>query len=184
MTRTIPAAQPTTVSRSTTLRRLGLDLTQDGRVDVDDVKALTREQAVDIFLIHYYRGPGIAGLPESLQASVFDMYINAGANAVRILQTLVREMGFDIAIDGEIGPQSLRATHEAYEAAPNHLVDAYGIARRNYYYRLGDCRPASRKYARARNGGKGGWIKRAEAFISERFHMSEAEHRARVAEWA
>ena len=93
-------------------------------------------------------------------------------------------MGFDIAIDGEIGPQTLRATHEAYEAAPNHLVDAYGIARRNYYYRLGDRRPASRKYARARDGGKGGWIKRAEAFISERFHMSEAEHRARVAEWA
>ncbi len=167
-----------------TLRRLGLDLTQDGRVDVDDVKALTREQAVDIFLTHYYRGPGIAGLPESLQASVFDMYVNAGANAVRILQTLVTEMGFDIAIDGEIGPQTLRATHEAYEAAPNHLVDAYGIARRNYYYRLGDRRPASRKYARARDGGKGGWIKRAEAFISERFHMSEAEHRARVAEWA
>lgn len=167
-----------------TLRRLGLDLTQDGRVDVDDVKALTRKQAVDIFLTHYYRGPGIAGLPESLQASVFDMYVNAGANAVRILQTLVTEMGFDIAIDGEIGPQTLRATHEAYEAAPNHLVDAYGIARRNYYYRLGDRRPASRKYARARDGGKGGWIKRAEAFISERFHMSEAEHRARVAEWA
>ncbi len=167
-----------------TLRRLGLDLTQDGRVDVDDVKALTREQTVDIFMTHYYRGPGIAGLPESLQASVFDMYVNAGANAVRILQTLVTEMGFDIAIDGEIGPQTLRATHEAYEAAPNHLVDAYGIARRNYYYRLGDRRPASRKYARARDGGKGGWIKRAEAFISERFHMSEAEHRARVSEWA
>ena len=167
-----------------TLRRLGLDLTKDGTVDVDDVKALSKDQAVEIFLTHYYQGPGITGLPEDLQASVFDMYVNAGTNAVRILQTLVTEMGFDTAVDGEIGPQTLRATHEAYEAAPNHLIDAYGIARRNYYYRLADRRPASRKYARTSDGGKGGWIKRAEAFISERFHMTEAEHRARVAEWA
>ena len=54
---------------------------------------------------------------------------------------------------------------------PDHLVDAYGIARRNYYYRIGDQRPASRKYARARDGSKGGWITRAEEFISRRFHL-------------
>ena len=166
-----------------TMRRLGLDLTGDGLVDAEDVKAISQDQAVDIFLTHYFRGPGIAGLPEALQPSVFDMYVNAGANAVRILQALVAEMGFDIAVDGEIGPQTLSATHQAQSAAPDHLVDAYGIARRNYYYRLADRRPASRKYARSRDGGKGGWIKRAEEFISERFHMTMAEHHARVAAW-
>ncbi len=166
-----------------TLRRLGLDLTGDGRIDSADVRALTQDQAVEIFLTHYYRGPGIAGLPDPLQPSVFDMYVNAGANAVRILQALIAEMGFDIAVDGEIGPQTLRAAHQAYAAAPDHLVDAYGIARRNYYYRLADRRPASRKFARARDGGKGGWIKRAEEFIAAKFHLTEAEHRARVAAW-
>ena len=49
---------------------------------------------------------------------------------------------------------------------------------------LADARPASRKYARRRDGGKGGWITRAETFISSRFQLTEAQHRARVAAWA
>ena len=63
------------------------------------------------------------------------------------------------------------------------LRDAYGVARRNYYLRLADRRVASRKYARNRAGGKGGWIRRAEAFLSPQFHLSEQAFRARVASW-
>lgn len=37
-----------------TMRRLGLDLTGDGQVDVSDVRHLTRRQAVDIFIRHYF----------------------------------------------------------------------------------------------------------------------------------
>ena len=43
--------------------------------------------------------------------------------------------------------------------------------------------PASRKYAQSRAGGKGGWILRAEAFLSPRFHLTEAGFRERVAAW-
>ncbi len=166
-----------------TMRALGLDLDGDGDVDGSDVRRLTRAQAVDIFLEHYFLRPRIGMLPEVLQPSVFDMQVNAGANAVTILQRLLRDMGFGIAVDGRIGPETARAAHAALEAAPDHLVDAYGIARRNYYYALADRRPASRKFARRRDGGKGGWIARAEEFIAPRYHLSEAEHRARVASW-
>jgi len=166
-----------------TLRRLGIDVNRDTRIDVADVKALTRKQAVEIYLRHYYEGPGIAALPEALQASVFDMYVNAGGNAVKILQRLLSDMGFPCDPDGAVGPQTIRAAQMAWEAAPTHLVDAYGIARRNYYYLLADKRPASRKYARAKDGGKGGWIKRAEEFISPRYRLTEAQHKARVAAW-
>jgi len=166
-----------------TLRRLGMDLNRDRRIDVKDVRALTRAQAVEIFIEHYYTRPGIAALPEAIQASVFDMQVNAGPNAVRILQRLLTDMGFACEPDGVIGPQTIRAAQLAYEAAPGHLADAYGIARRNYYYALADRRPASRKFARRRDGGKGGWITRAEEFISPRFHLTEAQHRARVAAW-
>ncbi|MFQ6548944.1 holin-associated N-acetylmuramidase [Aestuariibius sp. 2305UL40-4] len=166
-----------------TMRRLGLDLDRDGDVDVADVRRLSRKKAVDIFVEHYYVRPRIKELPEALQASVFDMYVNAGANAVKILQRLFKDMRIEVAVDGVIGPQTLSAARQAIAAAPDHLVDAYGIARRNYYYRLADGRPASRKYARRRDGGKGGWIKRAEEFISPRYHLTEAEHRARVSAW-
>lgn len=166
-----------------TLRRLGLDLTRDGRIDTADVRRLTRGQAVEIFLDHYFRRPGLGALPEVLQPSVFDMYVNAGANAVKILQRLLTQMGFPCTDDGVIGPQTIRAAQSAFDAAPAHLADAYGIARRNYYYGLADARPASRKYARRRDGGKGGWITRAEEFIAPRYHLTDTQHRARVAAW-
>ena len=166
-----------------TMRWLGLDLTGDGAVDETDVRALTRPQAVDIFIRHYFERPRIVQLPEVLHASVFDMYVNAGANAVRILQRLLVDMGHAIGVDGGIGPQTTQASLLAYANAPDHLADAYGIARRNYYYALADARPASRKFARRRDGGKGGWIKRAEEFISPRLHLSRAEHNKRVSAW-
>jgi len=163
-----------------TLRRLR----PGERIDVEDVRALTRTDAVNIYLEHYFQRPRIGELPQPLWATVFDMYVNAGANAVRILQRLLNEMGQDVAVDGAIGPQTIAATHRAYGIAPNHMVDAYGIARRDYYYRLADQRPTSRKFARRRDGGKGGWISRAEEFISPRYHLTEAQHRARTGAWA
>ena len=166
-----------------TLRRLGLDLTGDGQVTEADVRRLTRAEAVTIFVDHYFRKPGIAHLPECLQASVFDMYVNAGANAVRLLQRLLARMGFPCTEDGVIGPATCEAARQAAEAAPNHLADAYAIARRNYYYRLGDARPASRRFARRRDGGKGGWITRAEEFMAERYRLTDPDHNARVASW-
>lgn len=167
-----------------TMRSLGLDLTGDGKVDAADVRALTRGQAEQIFVEHYFRKPRLAELPDPVQASVFDMYVNAGANAVKILQKLVSRMGFPATADGVIGPRTIAAVADAAEAAPAHIADAYGIARRNYYYALADQRPASRKYARTRAGGKGGWITRAETFVSPRYHLTEAEHRERTARWA
>jgi lysozyme family protein len=166
-----------------TMQRLGLDLTGDGRVSEADVRALTAAQAEDIFIKHYFEAANLAALPAPLHATVFDMYVNAGGGAIRILQKLLNEMGQDVAVDGVLGPQTVRAAEAADAAAPDHLADAYGIARRNYYYALADARPASRKYARRSDGGKGGWIRRAEEFISPRFHLSDAQHRARVASW-
>lgn len=166
-----------------TLRRLGLDLTGDGAVGGEDVRALSRAQAVEIFITHYYTRPRIGEMPGALQPPLFDMYVNAGANAVKILQRLLREMGFAVAVDGVIGPQTIAAAAEAAQPDPVALRDAYGVARRNYYFRLADQRPASRKYARTFAGGKGGWIKRAEAFLSPRYHLSAAAFSERVAAW-
>lgn len=167
-----------------TMRRLGMDLDRDGDVDAHDVAKLTREQAVGIFIRHYFENPRINLLPEPLQASVFDMYVNAGGNAVKILQRLLAEFGETVAVDGRLGPESAAAAERAFEEAGHYLVDAYGIARRNYYFSIADRRAASRKYARTRAGGKGGWIRRAEEFISPQFHMSDAEFQRRVSTWA
>ena len=166
-----------------TMRRLGLDLDRDGDVDVQDVRHLSRRQARDIFVTHYFERPLIAQLPEVLHASVFDMYVNAGANAIKILQRLLSDMGHACHADGALGPKTVAAAHAAHDAAPSYIADAYGIARRNYYFRIADRRAASRKFARTRAGGKGGWITRAEEFIAPRFHLSPAQFQQRVSEW-
>jgi lysozyme family protein len=115
--------------------------------------------------------PNIPLLPEALQATVFDMQVNAGGNAIKILQRL-------------LGPYTATAVKRIYDQAGAYLVDAYGIARRDYYFRIGDRRTASRKYARTRRGGKGGWIKRAEEFMQPKYHMTDAEFKLRISRWA
>lgn len=167
-----------------TMRSLGLDLDGNGRVDAGDVRRLDPAQAARIYVEHYFRRPRLDRLPASVQPSVFDMQVNAGANAVKILQRLLSRMGFACADDGIVGPRTQAAAHAAVAAAPAHLADAYGIARRNYYYALADARPVSRKFARRKDGGKGGWITRAEEFIAPRYHLTDAEHRERTAGWA
>jgi len=166
-----------------TMRRLGLDLNGDGRVTAADVRILPQSKALEIFVDHYFHKPRVSELPQAIQPSVFDMYVNAGSNAVKILQRLFNKMGYDLKADGVIGPQTAAVAAEAYEAAPQHLNDAYGIERRNYYYAIGDRRAASRKYARRRDGGKGGWITRAEEFMRPQYRLTEAQHRERTASW-
>lgn len=166
-----------------TLRGLGIDRDGNGRVDLADLRALSRADAAAIFIEHYFRKPRLAELPGQVQASVFDMQVNAGTNAVRVLQRLLTRMGFAVSDDGVVGPKTIAAARQAEQVARDYLADAYGIARRNYYYALADARPASRKYARSQSGGKGGWIIRAEEFISARYHLTLAQHRERVATW-
>ncbi|CAN5783370.1 holin-associated N-acetylmuramidase [soil metagenome] len=167
-----------------TMRRLGLDLNGDGKVDERDVRLVTPAKAVEIYVEHYYTAPKIDLLPEALQASVFDMQVNGGTHAVRLLQRLLGRFGLRLKEDGVIGPLTAAAARDAMEQAPDHLVDAYGIERRNYYYRLADQRPTLRKFARRRDGGKGGWIVRSEEFMAQRFHFTRLQHDERIRAWA
>ncbi len=165
-----------------TLQSLHLDLTRDGRVTTADVHALSRTEAADIFIGHYFDRVGIALLPADLHPPVFDMYVNAGSNAVKVLQRLLHRLGFACTDDGSIGPQTVRAA-KAAQGQGIALANAYGVARRDYYYALADARPSSRKYATRRDGGKGGWIVRAEAFLPQALWLTDAQHKTRVAEW-
>ena len=96
-----------------------------------------------------------------LHAPVFDMNVNAGSHAVKVLQRTLILFDVDITVDGVIGAITIAATQTAARRAPDHLVDAYGIERVNYYLSLADARPSLRKFARTRRGAKGGWVKRA-----------------------
>ncbi len=95
------------------LRNAGRDLDRDGDIDRDDILRLTRAIAIEIFGEDYYRAPRIYFLPGALQSVVYDMQVNAGAQAIILLQRLLRDMGFDIAVDGVIGPITARVAQAA-----------------------------------------------------------------------
>ena len=114
-----------------TLERLGHDLNQDGRVDIADPKQLSSTQAVQIFVQDYFYKPRIDQLPHMLHAHVFDMYVNAGSRAVKVLQRTLILFDMEITVNGVIGPITIAVTQTAARRAPDHLVDAYGIERVN-----------------------------------------------------
>ena len=163
-----------------TLRALARDVTVDGVVDVVDVRALSVAQAVEIFLTRYFDRPGLCLLPPDLQAPILDMYVNAGSMAIKLLQRVLNAQGHKLRCDGVLGPATLAAVR-ACDALD--LANLYGLARREFYYQLADARPASRKYALRRDGGKGGWITRAEVFLPPALHLTQTQHQARVAAW-
>ena len=166
-----------------TAQQHNLDKNGDGWVTAQDVKQLTKMDAKRIFIYAYFRKPKIDKLPKALHPTVFDMQVNAGSNAIKILQRLLARFDQPVSVDGALGSQSIGATKAAYKSAGSLFVDAYGIARRNYYLALGDDKPGLRKFVQTRAGGKGGWIIRAEEFISPRFHLSDADFQKRVAQW-
>lgn len=154
-------------------------------VSVMEVESMTEQEAREIYKDRYFITPKISLLPAPIQPAVFDMYVNAGSNAVKILQRTLRDLGERISVDGGIGRMTAGAANAVMDRiGAEDLVDAYGAARREYYYKIGDNRPKSRKYARRNNGGKGGWITRAEAFMRPGAHLSDQEHNSRVANWA
>lgn len=167
-----------------TLRGAGLDNTGDGRVDIGDVAALRSDQAVSLFVDRYFLRPHLDLLPAELQPGVFDMYVNAGATAVKLLQRLLNSPTAPVLDDGAIGARTLTAVRAAAAArGAAQLARDYALARRDYYYALAGARPSSRKYVRRRDGGKAGWILRAEQFLPEALWLTEAEHHARTLHW-
>ena len=153
------------------------------KVSVQDVRNLTKKEAEEIYYSRYLERPKIDQFPDAIIPSIFDMFVNSGSNAIKILQETLKGFGVNITVDGKNGPKTIAATHQVFDFAGTYLIDAYGIERRDYYYNLADRRPASRKYARTRAGGKGGWIKRAEEFLSKRFWLSDYAHRQRISNW-
>jgi lysozyme family protein len=73
-------------------------------VSIDDVKALSRDEALTIYREQYFQKTKIDQLPTTLQAAVLDDAVLSGP--VIAIKTLQRHIP-DVKVDGIIGPQTL-----------------------------------------------------------------------------
>ena len=116
-------------------------------ITVKDIKAVDDATARAIYKQNYYEGPGIDKLPADLKETVMDMYINAGPNAIKILQ---RKVG--ATADGVLGPATVQAVVDS-DLTKNDYADA----RIEYYTNLAERKPKLKKYLK-------GWKARANKY--------------------
>jgi len=83
-----------------------------------DVASLTREEAIEIYWETRWDGRGYDGLPERIAIKTFDLAVNLGSKtAITILQRALRSVGFRVAIDGVLGPETHGAAGRVCENA-------------------------------------------------------------------
>lgn len=91
-----------------------------------DIKNLTREDAMQIYLKDYWLAVRADKLPDELRLIVFDCAVNQGVSTAR--RALQKTLG--VKVDGIIGPITLRAAHET----PTTLtIDRYALERHRLY---------------------------------------------------
>lgn len=124
---------------------------------IEDVRALTKEEAFDIYLSEYYFGPSIDSLPLGLQGHMLDISANSGPRqAVKLLQGALNTLGAGVKVDGVIGPM----TREACNSLPlPNIHNALVETRKQFYRHLASSRPKDRVFL-------DGWLARAEAFAA------------------
>lgn len=124
---------------------------------LENLKALADAQAGKIYKSLYWdkvRGDDIA--LQELASIVFDFQVNAGANASKLLQRVLNDLGAapPLAVDGNIGPGTMTTLAGMDQKT---VYRRYKQGRIDYYQDLVAKRPALEKFLK-------GWLNRVNSF--------------------
>ena len=130
-------------------------------VTADDVRAMTEEEARNIYRAFYFERPKLNRLPETIQAQMFDITVNSGPKqAVRLLQRALNATSFGPLIeDGLLGSQTINAARHAVRILGDELNNVLVEERRDFYHAIVAFNPSQKVFLK-------GWLKRAEEFRS------------------
>jgi lysozyme family protein len=82
-------------------------------LSADEIKALTKRKAIEIYRLQYYKPSKCDRLPEHLQEAFFDCVVNQGqSRATKIMQKAANHKnrkGSAISVDGRIGAMTIKA---------------------------------------------------------------------------
>lgn len=134
------------------------ELRPDARAE--DVAGLTREDAADIYRVHWWDALGLARLRDQQVASkVLDATVNMGkAAGVRLLQVAANccldpadTNAVRLLVDGLLGPKTVAAVNAI---TPREILLELGFAMLDRYHRILELHPEMEIY-------RHGWAKRA-----------------------
>lgn len=129
------------------------DFDRDGDVDVGDIRAMSLEDAADVYFRHWWQRHGYDRINDQAVATkVFDLAVNMGApQAHKCLQRALRAAWFPTADDGVLGPQTLSSTNAAEARS---LLAALKSEAAGFYRGLAAAKPPLAKFLP-------GWLNRA-----------------------
>lgn len=140
------------------------DTDDDGDVDADDVRALSRDEAAEHYWRAFWLQPGWYTLPRLIAAKLLDLGVNAGTGtAIRLLQRACTALGREVTIDGRLGPQTrtaaqtlppLELAHALCVEQAMHYGSLIGANQKLQKYRLGWSRRAAWLPSAAELGGE------------------------------
>ncbi len=123
----------------------------------DEVKNVDEDTARKIYVVRYLTGPGIHTLAPELVAPVFDMAVHMGPHrAIRMTQEALNFMGWRVAVNGVLNPETRRAAAEAQALLGPLLTNVVAEHRANFYRQIVAGDESQRVFLR-------GWLRRAEA---------------------
>lgn len=128
------------------LYKYGIDINNDGEVNVKDITDLTINDAIKLYYNYFWSPMNLGNINnELLKLHLFDMGVNAGTKtAVKILQRMLGTVP-----DGIIGNNTLNAI-QTYKG---NIVSDYMSARKEYYIRIIEKNPKLGIFRR-------GWFRR------------------------
>lgn len=96
------------------LKSLGLalgDIDGDGDIDADDIRALTKQQAADLFKLKFWDAYNLSDLPEISAAAHYDCVMNTGPRQATLLtqracNALCGPYSEKLTVDGAFGPKT------------------------------------------------------------------------------
>jgi lysozyme family protein len=112
----------------------GCDFDGDGDTDAEDVKAMTEEQANEIYLADYWNKYRLGEIEsQSVAMKAFSLIVNAGGNGAKIIQRGAMALGADITDDGGFGDHTIAALNGV---DATQLMDAIVEAQKTYYWSI------------------------------------------------
>lgn len=134
-------------------KEIGLDVDGDGDTDIDDIRKLPLDRAVQVYRTNWWDKYGYSVFGLTVGGRVFDFAVNMGATpAHKCLQRALRAAtGENLVDDGQLGPK----TRDAFRLASAEQIRAALRSEAAGHYRmLAAVRPQFQKFLR-------GWLVRA-----------------------